>query len=404
MSQLADYYPTGTDYQLFVTESLEEGDDLLPNFKEQEPLDVSSFSLMEDGQTVPLYDIASRVPDHFCFSRRVVNGTLQFNFSQEFADKFRAPLQTIRGKVLWVRLTYTDWQPVRRVRDTFRIPEVYEHTFRHSTQPHAHEQVPISGRDLKLVQREVADIDTDIMADFAAERDQGSITASDAFRERKSRHLATVVKVEDGDSIICRVDATQQKVNVRLAGADTPEAPGKPKKNQSDDSSYRWPSTASSNDSSRGEAGAAPSKTQLDAWGIFTGDQVSNWLPKGTKVWLITNQGAAPKGRYDRYIFRVDVPGGLPSVGSVGSSTNLGEHLIKLGYAVPYASDSIKIEDGGEYANQSAKMDTLLKSAESKAGSDDAAGVWYSFNPALWVDHAGVSLNRTDYSTINVSN
>ena len=387
--QLADYYPTGTDYTVFISDPIMDTSAVLPDFTELEELDASSFTLQEDGNVVPLYDIARRTPDHFAYSRRVINGTLSMNYSEPFAKRFRSPLQTIRGKTLWIRLAYADWKPLRLVRDTFRIPAVYEHTFQHNPMPTATEEIPFSGRDLTLIERETADLAQDVFADFAREQDQATIEASDLFRERKSRHLATVQEVVDGDTIVATIDATQSRpITIRLAGVDTPETSGKRKGNptQERNADYRWPSNAPSSD--RGTPGRAPTKTQMDAWGEFVKDQVREWLPEGKKVWLVTDQGTAPRGSFDRYVFRVDVPGGLPGANTAGGSTNLGQHLIKMGYAVPYKSDSIYLGGGNRYQNMSEVTDNLLDVARDRAGTEDANGIWYSFDTSKWKDHA----------------
>lgn len=390
MSELTDFYPTGTDYNVYLSDPLTAGDGVLPDFSELTPLDVSSFTIQEDGQVVPLYDVSQRTPDHFAYSRRMINGSLRFNYSEQFAEEFRTPLQSIRGKTFWVRLTYTDWQPLRHVRDTFRIPDVYEHTFRHSAQPQAVEEVPFSGRDLTLVEREIADLNADIFADFAREEDQQFISASDVFRERKQRHLATVTKVEDGDTLTARIDSTQKEVQVRLAGVDTPEVPGKRKTNPTQDrnAAFRWP--ASAPETPTGKAGRPPTKEQMDKWGIFVREQVRNWLPKGSKIWLVTDQGTAPRGAFERFVFRVDVPKGLPGANGVSDSTNLGKHLVKMGYASPYRSDSIYLNENNHYRSLSKIVDDLAAKAEDRAGQNDAAGIWYSFDPDDWKAHANL--------------
>lgn len=376
-------YPSGADYELFITDPIEQG--ITPNFTDQEPLDVSQVSFVQDGTVTPLYDIAERNPHHMVYSRKVVNGTLSFNYSQDFADRFRRPqLQSIWGKVLWVRLTFTSFHPTRRIRDTYRIAPVYEHAFQHQPQPHATEQVPFSARELILVEREQADLAADIDAVLQREGDQGRIQASDLYRNRESRYMATVEEVVDGDTLKARLDVDGNQVDIRLSSVDTPETPGKEFGNKTDDPKYRWPENA---DETYGTGGSSPTEAQLDKWGLLVKDRVTEWL-EGEKVWLVTDQGAASTGDFGRSVFRVDALNEIvPDHAGIEPHRNLARTLVRHGYATLYEGRSIA-SSGTGYRNLRTQLLEEEDAVRSVAGTNQATGFWYSFNVSDWTIHA----------------
>lgn len=398
-------YPTGTDYQVYLTDPLEPDTafdqwQVTPGFTDLDPLDVKNVSIVEDGEITPLFHISRQTADHFAYSRRVVNGQLQLNYSEDHMERHRKPgLQEIRDKTLWIVLDYTDWSPVRRVRDIYRIGAVWEHPFRHEPQPHAAEQVPFSGRDLTLVERKTAAFDSDLLGELSRSGGEREIQADQLFRERKNRYMATVQSVPDGDTLKVSLDASGQEITIRLAGVDTMETPqklGKEKKanpGRGQFSRWWWPSDVAPPSYYSGPENKPvhPTQPQLDEWGIFVGQQVRNWLPQGSKVWLVTDQGTAPKGAFGRYIFRVDPVQPLPMPpGRSGETTNLGRHLIKCGYAIPYPSDSVAAGLDGNYENVSARIDRLYNAAKDAAGTSEANGVWYSPDLSKWKQETGL--------------
>ena len=282
---------------------------------------------------------------------------------------------------------------MRRVRDIYRISAVWEHPFRHEPQPHAAEQVPFSGRELTLVERQSADFDTGLLQQLSQSGGEREIQSDELFRERKRRYLATVTNVEDGDTLSTRIDSTGQEITIRLAGVDTMEKPSGKKSNPSrgEYSRWWWPDDVAAPSGYQGPDNkpVSPSQQQLDEWGLFVREQTRNWLPEGSKVWLLTDQGTAPRGAFGRYIFRVDPVEPLEMPRGDGTSTNLGRHLIKCGYAIPYPSDSIGTDQQGNYENVSAEIDRLFKDARQAAGQPDANGVWYHPDVSEWKAELG---------------
>ena len=380
---LANGYPTGVDYELFLTDPITEG--VTPDFRQEEPLDVAQVSFIQDGNVTPLYDIAERNPHHMVYSRKLVNGTLSFNYSQKFARRFRSRLQSIWGKVLWVRLSYTNFNPTRRIRDTYRVSPVYEHAFQHQPQPHAVEQVPFTARELVLVERERAELSRDIHADLRREADSGTIQASDLYRNRQSRYLAYVERVIDGDTFEVVLDATGENITIRPPGFDTPETPGQDYGNQDGDENYGWPTNLRPDaNQNLGVAGGSPTAAQLDAWAELATERATEWL-EGEKVWLITDQGAPATGGFGRSIFRVDALNEIvPDHSGIEPHHNVGRMMIRHGYAVQFESRSIETDASGTYRNLHEQLQDELDTVRSNAGTAEAAGVWYSFDVAQW--------------------
>lgn len=388
MSELSDRYPTGTEYNVYLSDPLDGGETnaVTPNFDEMEPLDVKSLSLVEDGEVTPLYDAFQSNPDHFAYSRRQVNGSLQMHFTESFAQRHRQPLQTIRDKTLWVVLSYTQWRPVRRIQDIYRISSVYERPFRHDPRPTAIEQVPFSGRDLKLVERRSATLDNDLLADLSRDPESFEIESGDLFREQQRRYLATVTAAEDGDTITARLDSTRQEVQIRLAGVDTPEKESG-LTNKKDNDPAAWENHISTSD--------YISIEQLDDWGIFIRDEVRKWLgvtsDRSSKVWLVTGPAMPPRGAFGRHIFRVETVGGLPSPSRVEPTNDLGRHLIRMGYALTYPSDGTFVNEHNQYEDYSAILQNALDQAADKHGNDSqAAGIWHSADPSNWENVSGI--------------
>lgn len=419
-------YPTGTDYHIYLSDALQpesaEEATALPDFDNMKPLDVKNITVVEDGQITPLYHISRQTADHFCYSRKQINGNLNMNFSEDYMRRHRSPLQDIRDKTMWVVLDYVDWRPMRRVKDIYRIGAVWEHPFRHEPQPHAAEQIPFTARDLALISRKTALFDVDEFDRFT-QGEQRTVQANDLFRARNNRYLGTVDLVEDGDSLDVTIDSTGKSVTIRLAGTDTPEKDStvatKAKSNpvRYDYTAYRWPSDAPRPTNYSGDESAAkdeqkerwgndvsdwpvqPTQSQLDQWGRLIRDHVKHILPQGSKVWVVTDQGTAPQGEFGRYVFRIDfvqpvttkidVPNGGPT--REVTSTNLGKHLVKLGYTEPYNSDSIA-ETGGQYRNLSSEIREMFRGERQKAGTEEANGIFYHPDPDQWRDALTINL------------
>jgi endonuclease YncB( thermonuclease family) len=391
MNNLTERYPTGTEYEVYMSDPLDGGetDAITPDFSSMTPLDAKSLSLIEDGEVTPLYDAFQHNPDHFAYSRRQVNGALQMHFTEEFSNRYRRPLQSIRDKTLWVVLNYTQWQPVRQVEDVYRISSVYERPFRHDPRPTAIEQVPFSGRDLRLVERRSATLDDNLLADMSRDEDAFEVSASDLFRERQKRYLATVVSAEDGDTVTVRLDSTQQELTIRLAGVDTPEKQsGLSRKKDNDPTA--WESLIKKND--------YLSVDQLDVWGKFIRDEARKWLgltsDRSRKVWLVTDPATAPTGAFGRYVFRIETTEPLPAPDRVSRTNEYGRHLIRMGYALTYPSDSTYVDASAhkQYQDYSAVLENAEEQAADKHGDDSqmAAGIWYSPKVSDWKNVDGI--------------
>lgn len=397
--QVESVYPTGTEYSAYVTgeQTIRAEGGLFPNFDRLDELDVSEVSLIEDGEITPLYDFRRKTTDHFAYSRRQVTGKLVFNYSERFAQKMRRPLQSIQGRTLWVQVKYVQQNPLKRVRDVYRIGAVWERPFRHAPDPTAQETVPFSGRDLLLVGRQTADLDSDLAADLAREEDRVyEVSSDDLFGKRQQRHLATVDEVEDGDTLYVTHEATGKDMTIRLASIDTPETPKEnpgARKNPTDSDAYDWPASAPKH---RGEP---PTQSQLDDWGEYAKKKVKQWV-EGKAVRLVTANGSPPKDQYGRFIFRVEVPSGLPPMNTAQAGTDLGTHLVATGLAAPYPSNGFipaeKLPEGYEgrmqpveirenrYVDHASMLRQKVSELREQAGTEQANGIWYSHDVKSW--------------------
>lgn len=408
-------YPSGTDYKVYITDPVTDAS-ITPAFDKEQAIDVVSVQIREDGNVLPLYDVSRRTVDHFAYSRRMVNGALQFNFSVDYIKRWRSPIQTIRDKTMWVVLNYVRWKPLQVVRDIFRISDVWEHAFTHSPNPHAMEQVPFSGRDLTLIERQTADIREDIQARLFTDSDRVSIgSTDDLFKDTRATYTAKVVEVTDGDTLVCVINGLGDKeYSIRLTGADTPETPKGPGESGSRNrvgSGWIWPSTApppnedNSGPLSRGKFGRSPTVEQLNAWGTFVQGRVRVWFGADSEgnvnppkpVTLERDPGTAPIDKFDRPLFKVrlsseksdvsleDVPEADYAYGQV-QGRYLSTFLVRCGYAKPYAADSYGVRSNGTVYNHRKKLSKIYSEMKQAGvvGTTDSAGMFYSHDHEDW--------------------
>ena len=203
----------------------------------------------------------------------------------------------------------------------------------------------------------------------------------------------------DGDTYDVRLNGLNRTVRVRPTNVNTPEKEAKD--NDPSDVQYRWPANANPDDPSLGSPGSSPSAAELAEWGQYAKDRAEDWLTddtgEGIAVDLVTDQGNAIQGSFDRYTFRVVAKEPIqPDLPSIPPSRDLSRLLIRHGYAVRYRSQSADTVDGA-YRNLGLMLEQEIENLRDRAGREDtvedgelvkgATGVWYSFDVQDWKDY-----------------
>jgi hypothetical protein len=115
---------------------------------------------------------------------------------------------------------------------------------------------------------------------------------------------------------------------------------------------------------------------------------------------LVTDQGNAIQGSFDRYTFRVVAKQELtPDHPSIQPTRDISRMLIQHGYAVRFRSQSIS----GSYENLGVLLEQEIEDLRDSAGQaavrdengdlvGGAAGFWYSFDVQDWKDYLAQDL------------
>lgn len=422
MPQGFNNYLTGADVDVYLTEG-----NTPPDLDKDEPLDVASLSFIEEGQVIPLFDYHRSLTKHFAYTTRMVSGRLRFNFTSSYVRNYRhepndretnrRPMGHMRGHTLWLVLNHVEWWPeVRVVRDMIRLSHVWEHPFSHSAEGLIQEDVPFSARDMQLVRRTSQTFDQALMNEALASDDPIRLLDASVMRGREEMEMARVLPegddgrdgIVDGDTIDVEIEATGEVQRIRFLtfntaedhrniGADINEYDGNVPGEE-----WRWPSGAESSD--RGQANTIPPTLELNRWGVYATDTLKRILPPGSRCMVIRDPSAPPEQTIDltaesqaqennedgfkRRVLRsvrTIEPIPLPD----GETNDIARYMIAWGLATPFTAASTEFDvESGTWRNRMQRIERLFRETRAKAGTEEATGIWHSFNQTAWANTA----------------
>ena len=386
-------YVTGTDMEVFLGPPALQFDEDLTRF---ERLDVTSVSIIEEGDVLPLYNYFDYTPHQGAFATRLVSGALHFNFSQAHLDLMRSGpvrdgLHTLRGDTLYVELRKIDYAAdlgggrigARALRELVRIDQVWEHPFQHVPDPSAAEIVSFSAHSMTLVERQQADVPAEGAIAFV--KDPAQFHTSAYIPTPQRQYFGTVESVLSGDTFLVKLDKTDETITVRLSVASAPKTNGK-----NEPARWRWPQLVANPDGSlHVNAGAEPSAEQLSAWGDCVVEQAEAWLAERNHRVILaadpyTQPQDEPTKRTDAELFFHGDTAEAPQYFFNLRSTK-GEDfelwLLENGYATPGTNATGQIlTPEGELMNRRRYYGDVYRKAKSNAGTPEAKGLWASFD------------------------
>lgn len=353
----AGHYGTGAEVDVFLTDSPR-----LPDFTQEDPLDVTGVSIVQEGNVLPLYAWAQAETRQFAYATRLVTGALEFNFSPNQVRRLPGS-NPIQESYLWVILTHVTWEPQPQiVRDIYRLSHVWSHPVQHSPDPSAQTVMPFTARGLALIRRQYRAIRMEGLGDLISDGGPYQVPVSDILHPPVDEFRTKVTRVVDGDTF--EVEGLEQ--SVRMLGADTPESSGSRRPNNDNDKDWRWPSarTDHADGADYGAPGKSPTADQLTAWGERIKAYMKTRL-EGQEVMLRRDPSADAKDVYDRHLYQVFFQGQDQAL-----------FLIRHGMATVFSSESMAVFPDGSHADRKALLDAVYQQAR-EAGT---YGIWNSFD------------------------